>query len=76
VAAIAIDCRNGLGEADADRLRAGDSVELTGRVISLRDASAARLARAIEAGEPLPLSLTQQILYAVGPSPPKPAQVI
>jgi len=76
VAAIAIDCREGLSEADADRLRAGDSVELTGRVISLRDASAARLARAIEAGEPLPVSLTQQILYAVGPSPPKPGQVI
>ena len=34
--AIPIDCRNGLGEADADRLRAGDSVELTGRVISVR----------------------------------------
>ena len=30
------------------RVRAGDAVELTGRVISLRDASAARLAKAIE----------------------------
>jgi fumarate hydratase subunit beta len=73
---IQLDCSNGVRDADLDRLRAGDSVELTGRVISLRDASAARLARALEIGEPLPLSLENQILYAVGPSPPKPGQVI
>jgi len=63
-------------DADLDRLRAGDAVELTGRVLSLRDASAARLARALDAGEPLPISLENQILYAVGPSPPKPGQII
>jgi fumarate hydratase subunit beta len=74
--AIKLECGNGIADADLDRLRAGDSVELTGRVISLRDASAARLARALENGEPLPISLEKQILYAVGPSPPKPGQVI
>lgn len=73
---IQVDCRNGVTDADLDTLRAGDSVELTGRVISLRDASAARLARALESGEQLPLSLEHQILYAVGPSPPKPGQII
>ena len=62
--------------ADLERLRAGDSVELTGRVISFRDATAARLTRALEAGEPLPVSLKDQILYAVGPSPAKPGQII
>jgi fumarate hydratase subunit beta len=72
---IQLDCSNGVSVADLDRLRAGDSVELTGRVISMRDASAARLARALENGEPLPISLGNQILYAVGPSPPKPGQV-
>ena len=76
MAAIPVSCVHGLDDADADRLRAGDSVELTGRVISLRDASAARLARAIDAGERLPVTLEQQILYAVGPSPPKPGQII
>src|ERR1700704_795622 len=73
---IQLDCSNGVSEADLDRLRAGDSVELTGRVISMRDASAARLARALVNGEPLPISIENQILYAVGPSPPKPGQVI
>jgi fumarate hydratase subunit beta len=67
---------DGVTDADLDRLCAGDSVELTGRVISFRDATAARLTRALEAGEPIPVSLHNQILYAVGPSPPKPGQII
>ena len=73
---IHVDCHNGIADADLERLRAGDSVELTGRVFSLRDASAARLARALEAGGPIPISLENRILYAVGPSPPKPGQII
>src|SRR6266850_2875205 len=73
---IQLDCSSGVTDADLDGLRAGDSVELTGRVISLRDASAARLTRALAKGEALPLPLENQVLYAVGPSPPKPGQVI
>jgi fumarate hydratase subunit beta len=61
---------------DFDRVRAGDPVELTGRVISLRDASAARLAKSIQAGQPPPIALAGQIMYAVGPSPAQPGQVI
>lgn len=73
---IELTCANGITDADLDRLRAGDSVELTGRVLSLRDASAARLAAAMVAGEPVPVSLERQVLYAVGPSPAKPGQII
>lgn len=61
---------------DFDRVHAGDAVELTGRVLSLRDASAARLAAAIERGDPPPVPLGGQIMYAVGPSPARPGQVI
>lgn len=57
-------------------LRAGDAVELTGSVLTLRDASAARLAQTIERHEPLPIPLQHRIMYAVGPSPAKPGQVI
>lgn len=64
------------GADDLTALHAGDAVALTGRVLSLRDASAARLAAAIARGEPLPIDLAGQILYAVGPSPAKPGQVI
>ncbi len=67
---------NGIDIGDLQRLRAGDAVEITGHVITLRDASAGRLARTIGAGEPLPCPLGGQVLYAVGPSPAKPGQVI
>src|SRR5262245_15889970 len=73
---IQLKCLNGIAQADLDALRAGDSVELTGQVISIRDASALRLTAAIRNGQPLPISLEEQILYAVGPSPPKPGQII
>ncbi len=73
---VRVNCNDGVTDADLDRLRAGDSVELSGRVISFRDATAARLTRAIEAGDPIPVSLENKILYAVGPSPPKPGQII
>jgi len=72
---IPLDCRAGFPATEAATLSAGDSVELTGRVLTLRDASAARLAQAIERGEPLPVSLDGQIMYAVGPSPAKPGQI-
>ena len=62
--------------ADLERVRAGEAVELTGRLLSLRDASAARLAAAIGRGEPLPVPLSGRILYAVGPSPAQPGQII
>lgn len=71
-----LDCRQGFPESEFAQLTAGDSIELTGRVLTLRDASAARLAGALERGEPLPVSLDGQIMYASGPSPAKPGQVI
>jgi len=73
---IELSCWDGIKDLDLNALNAGDSVELTGRLLSLRDASAARLVHALERGDPLPVSLENQILYAVGPSPPKPGQII
>jgi len=63
-------------ESDLASLRAGDAVELSGSVLTLRDASAARLAQALTRKEQLPISLARRIMYAVGPSPAKPGQVI
>jgi fumarate hydratase subunit beta len=71
-----LDCRGGFPDADVDQLAAGDSVELTGPVLTFRDASAARIARALEAGDPPPVPLEGRILYAVGPSPARPGQII
>jgi len=57
-------------------LRAGDEVELTGSVLTGRDQACARLFQMIQAGTPLPVELLDRLLYFVGPSPPRPGQVI
>jgi fumarate hydratase subunit beta len=74
--AIPLDWRHGPAGDRIAALRSGDPVELTGRVLSLRDASAARLAAALAKGEAPPVPLAGQIMYAVGPSPAKPGQII
>lgn len=68
--------RSGFPAQEFSSLRAGDAIALTGSVLTLRDASAARIADALGRGEPLPAPLTDRIMYAVGPSPAKPGQVI
>jgi fumarate hydratase subunit beta len=71
-----IEWQHAAHESDLISLRAGDAVELSGRVVTLRDASAARLADALARRESIPVSLEHAIMYAVGPSPAKPGQVI
>jgi fumarate hydratase subunit beta len=63
-------------EVELASLRAGDAVELSGSVLTLRDASASRIANALATDGPLPISLEHRVLYAVGPSPARPGQVI
>ena len=60
----------------ASALRAGDEVELTGTVLTGRDQACARLFALLEAGQPLPVELSGQLLYFVGPSPARPGAVV
>ena len=60
----------------ADALRAGDRVLLTGTLYTARDAAHARLCDALHRGEALPFDLQDAIIYYVGPTPPKPGNVI
>jgi fumarate hydratase subunit beta len=71
-----IEWQSGFPELEFASLRAGDAVELTGSVLTLRDASAARIADALGKGEPPAMPLANRILYAVGPSPARPGQVV
>ncbi len=57
-------------------LRAGDSVLLSGVVYTARDAAHARLVELIRQAKPLPIDLTGQVIYYVGPTPAKPGDVI
>ena len=58
-------------EAIAD-LKAGDSVLLTGTILTGRDAAHKRLFELIEKGEPLPVDIKGELIYYVGPAPAKP----
>jgi fumarate hydratase subunit beta len=57
-------------------LRAGDSVTLSGEVLTGRDQACARLHQMVIRNEPLPVSLAEAMLYFVGPSPARPGAVI
>ncbi len=57
-------------------LRSGEEVSLSGDVLTGRDQACRRLYDLIQAGQPLPVSLTGEILYFVGPSPAKPGEIV
>lgn len=51
------------------QLRSGDYVYITGKIYTARDAAHLRMYTAMEQGEALPLSLKDNIIYYMGPSP-------
>jgi len=57
-------------------LHAGDRVEISGTIYVARDAAHKRLVETLDRGEKLPVDLTGQIVYYMGPSPTKPGNVI
>lgn len=65
-----------LSGAAATALRSGDTVLLSGKLISARDASLKRLDAALKRGEKLPFRLNGQTLYYMGPTPAMPGRVI
>ena len=63
-------------EEQALALHAGDSVLISGVIYTARDAAHKRLVALLDKGEPLPCDLSDQIIYYVGPPPPRPGGVI
>ena len=59
-----------------DGLRIGDHVEFSGVIYTARDAAHKRIVAMADAGEALPLDLRGQVIYYVGPTPPREGQVI
>lgn len=57
-------------------LKAGDSVLITGSMLTGRDAAHKRLFELIEKGEPLPVNINDEIIYYVGPAPAKPGHAV
>lgn len=58
-----------ISNQDIEELRAGDYVYLTGTLYTARDAAHKRMQEALEKKEELPLTLSQNIIYYMGPSP-------
>ena len=61
---------------DIEKLRVGDFVYLTGPMLTARDAAHKRRCEALERGEELPVDLSGQAVYYMGPTPPPPGHVI
>ncbi len=57
-------------------LHTGDKVFITGVIYTARDAAHKRLIELIEKGEELPFDIQGQIIYYVGPTPPRPGTPI
>ncbi|MDD6488831.1 MAG: Fe-S-containing hydro-lyase [Clostridia bacterium] len=57
-------------------LHAGDSVLITGSMLTGRDAAHKRLYELIEKGEPLPVDIDGEVIYYVGPAPAKPGHIV
>jgi len=59
-----------------DGLVIGDHVTFSGVIYTARDAAHKRLIELMRKGEPLPVDLRGQVIYYVGPTPPRPGMVI
>src|SRR5690348_16692628 len=57
-------------------LRAGDEVLINGCIYVARDAAHQRMAALLAEAKSLPFDPVGQIIYYMGPTPPKPGQVI
>lgn len=61
-----------MSAADAGMLRAGDTVVLTGPLLTGRDAAHKRLDALLNEGKDLPVDLRGETIYYVGPAPASP----
>jgi fumarate hydratase subunit beta len=57
-------------------LQAGEEVLLSGEILTGRDQACKRLHQLLRKGAPLPVEISGQLIYFVGPSPAKPGEVI
>lgn len=59
-----------------EKLKTGDRVLINGPVYSARDAAHKRLVELVNRGEDLPFDISGQVIYYVGPTPPRPGMAI
>lgn len=65
-----------LNDSDVSSLTIGDKVIIDGEIYTARDAAHKRLVELIDAKKELPFPLRGQVIYYVGPTPPRPGRPI
>ena len=65
-----------LSDEVVNSLKSGDQVSINGILYTARDAAHKRLIDLLDKGEKLPFDVKGQIIYYVGPTPPKPGAII
>ena len=73
---MAISVKTPLSHEDARKLKAGDSVLLSGVIYTARDAAHKRLCELVAQGKELPMDIRDAVIYFVGHTPAKPGQAI
>ncbi|MBQ7096821.1 MAG: Fe-S-containing hydro-lyase [Clostridia bacterium] len=63
-------------KTDAEGLKCGDKVFISGKIYTARDAAHKRMIETLERGEELPFDIKNQIIYYAGPAPAKPGRII
>lgn len=58
-----------ISDEDAQNLRAGDYVYITGTIYTARDAAHKRMSETLANNEKLPIDMKNNIIYYMGPSP-------
>lgn len=71
-----ITLKTPLTDQDINNLKAGDSVYLSGTILTARDAAHKRLCEFLDAGKELPINLNQSCIYYTGPCPAMKNEVI
>ena len=61
-----------LSDSDIKDLKAGETVLLSGTMLTGRDAAHKRLYELVEKGEKLPIDIKGELIYYLGPAPAKP----
>ena len=64
-----------LTDEDVTKLKIGDHVRISGVIYAARDAAHKRMIDGLDAGQPLPFDIKGQLVYYVGPTPPRPGRV-
>lgn len=64
---MAIRLRTPLSDADVEKLKVGDTVYVSGILVSARDAAHARVLEYLREGKPLPVDLRGGVIYHAGP---------